>query len=52
MNILLHYTSSLSILRRVYNDIFNFSKVFSNLYALTAICVLSRLYDPYILRGS
>ena len=52
MDVLLNDTSSLSVLGGVDDDVLDFSKVLGNLDALTSICVLARLDDPDVLRGS
>ena len=52
MDVLLNDTSSLSVLGGVDDDVLDFSKVLGNLDALTSICVLTRLDDPDVLRGS
>jgi len=52
VDVLLNDASSLSVLSRVDDNVFYFSKIFCNLDALTSICVLARLDDPDVLRGS
>jgi hypothetical protein len=49
VNILLNNTCTFSIGCWIYNYCFNFFEFFCYLYTLTSVCVLSWLYNPYIL---